>query len=203
MVYPGLYEVMIGSSSRDIRQQGTFTLDGGPFSGQVIEAETATTLGGNAVKQAQHAGFGGEGYIGGLQSEGDSVSFDVQVEKEAEYTLITRYASTLRPGEQNTPRTLSLYLNGEKIDQLEFPNLANWEMWDFKSQRVTLKAGENRIAYQFDPGDNGDLHIDSLMLVETRPPAWPLLGWVLVAVILLGVSIGLGLFLKKRKLSVK
>ncbi len=202
MVYPDLYEVMIGSSSRDIRQQGTFTLDGGPFSGQVIEAETAT-LGGGAVKQSQHAGFGGQGYIGGLQSEGDSVSFEVQVEKEAEYTLIMRYASTLRPGEQNTPRTLSLYLNGEKIDQLEFPNLANWEMWDFKSQRVTLKAGENRIAYQFDPGDNGDLHIDSLMLVETRPPASPLPGWVLVAVILLSLSIGLGLFLKQRKGAIK
>jgi beta-glucosidase len=42
MAYPGQYQVRLGSSSRDIRQSGEFTVQGGPLAGTTYEAEAAS-----------------------------------------------------------------------------------------------------------------------------------------------------------------
>lgn len=182
--YHGAYTIMVGSSSRDIRQRGSFVLPESPFGGAITQAESAT-LSGDAAIVKDIPGYLGDGFVGGFQKEGAAASFKVNAEIAGAYFLTMRYSSTLRPGEQNTPRTLSLYINGTKHGQTKLTNLANWEMWDFASETVTLKAGENTITYQYDTGDSGDVHLDAIILakvddglgapVETEPTVTPVL----------------------------
>jgi hypothetical protein len=134
----------------------------GLFNGEIIPAKNASLAGGATLTM--------EGFINGFDSSGSAAQFNVNVEEAGEYNVIVRYASTLRPGEQNTPRTLSLHVNGTKQGQVQFPNLANWEMWDFKAEVVRLNADENTIAFQFDPEDNGDVYLDSIMLSKHMEP---------------------------------
>jgi LPXTG-motif cell wall-anchored protein len=65
---------------------------------------------------------------------------------------------------------LSLYINGSKVGQISLPNLANWNMWDFQSETISLNAGENKITYQMDPGDSGDVLLDSIILTKLEEP---------------------------------
>ncbi len=161
--YPGEYQVMVGSSSRDIHQSATFTVDNVFFDGKVIQARAAELSGG--------ATLASDGTINGLIKVGTAAQFKVDVKEAGEYNVIVRYASTLRPGAQNTPRTLSLYINGVKQKQIQFPNLANWEMWDVVAHTMKLDPGENIITYQFDEGDNGDVYLDALRVAPVNPPS--------------------------------
>ena len=170
VAYPGSYQVMVGSSSRDIRQSGTFDVQGGPLAGEITQAETAT-LAGDATLAANQVGYMGTGFVSGFQKAGAAASFKINVAEAGQYNVTLRYASTLRPGGQNTPRTLSFYANGSKIGQTTLPNLANWDMWDFKTEIVPLNAGDNIITYRYDAGDSGDVHIDAIMVAKTGEPA--------------------------------
>jgi hypothetical protein len=161
---------MVGASSRDIRQSGTFDVQGGPLAGATTQAETAT-LAGDATLAANQVGYTGTGFVSGFQKAGAAASFKINVAEAGQHNVTLRYASTLRPGEQNTPRTLSLYANGAKIGQTTLPNLANWDMWDFKTEIVPLNAGDNTITYQYDAGDSGDIHLDAIMVAKTGEPA--------------------------------
>lgn len=170
VAYPGTYQVMVGSSSRDIRHSGMFDVQGGPLSGAITQAETAN-LAGDATVAEDQAGYTGSGFVSGFEEAGAAASFTVNVSEAGEYLATARYASTLRPGEQNTPRTLSLYANDARIGRTEFPNLANWDMWDFKTESVQLNAGDNTITYQVDAGDSGDVHLDAIMVAKVVEPA--------------------------------
>jgi hypothetical protein len=44
-------------------------------------------------------------------------------------------------------------VNGEKLGRSSFPNLANWEMWDFITETIHMEAGDNMITYQIDADD--------------------------------------------------
>lgn len=163
--YPGSYTIMVGSSSRDIRQRGTFEILDSPLGGTITQAESATLSGDVAITK-DVPGYMGDGFVNGFQKEGAAASFKVNADLPGQYYLTVRYASTLRPGQQNTPRTLSLYINGAKFAQTKLTNLANWEMWDFASEIVKLNAGENTITYQYDSGDSGDVHLDAIILAK-------------------------------------
>ncbi|HTX93115.1 MAG TPA: glycoside hydrolase family 3 C-terminal domain-containing protein, partial [Anaerolineales bacterium] len=168
VAYPGSYEVMVGSSSRDIRQTGAFSVGGNELGGDAYQAEAATLAGG-AKAITDGTGYTGTGFVAGFDAPGASASFKVNAAETGDYTLTIHYSSTLRPGDQNTPRTLSLYVNGSKTGQASLPNLANWNMWDFQTQTVTLNAGENTISYQYDAGDSGDVHLDVLTVARVVP----------------------------------
>ena len=215
MAYPGPYRVMVGASSRDIRLSGTFTVQGGPLSGTITQAETAALAGGATVAASQ-AGFTGTGYVVGFEKPGAAATFKVNVAEAGKCYLTLRYASTLRPGGQNTARSLSLYVNGARIGQTDLPNLANWDMWDFKTETVVLNAGDNTISYQYDPGDSGDVHLDALIVASlvsptpiptqaapavatpAAPPSKPLNLWISVILTLVGLLVVVLLVLRWR-----
>jgi beta-glucosidase len=161
VAYPGAYQVMVGSSSRNILLTTAFDVSNPFFSGETLQADSATLSGGAILAP--------DGYVNGLTQAGAAAQFKVTAKAAGEYNVIIRYASTLRPGAQNTPRTLSLYVNGVKQKQVQFPNLANWAMWDLKAETVMLSAGENAITYQFDAEDNGDVYLDAFTVVPLEP----------------------------------
>jgi len=123
-----------------------FIVQGGFLASPISQAEVAT-LTGDVTRATDQAGYTGNGFVRGFQNTGASISFNVNESETGQYQITLRYSSTLRPGEQNNPRTLSLYVNGNKTGQTSLPNLANWNMWDFKTETVTLNAGENTVAY--------------------------------------------------------
>jgi hypothetical protein len=170
VAYPGSYQVMVGSSSRDIRQSGNFKVHGGPLTGTVYQVEAATLSGGATVANNQ-ALYTGIGFVGGYDQAGAAAAFIVKVDSAGKYNVTLRYASAMRLTGSDTPRSLSLYINGVKVGQTSLPSLANWDTWDFKTETLPLQAGDNTITYQYDPGDSGDVHLDAVLVDKFVEPA--------------------------------
>lgn len=159
-VHPGDYQALIGSSSRDIRQAKTFRIRGGSLDGTVYQAEEAS-LGGSAGIAQDHAGYTGASFVDGLTNVGASLSFQVNVPASAAYPVSLRYANN-----KGADRTLSIYVNGQKRRRTVLPNLANWEMWDYKTESLYLNAGRNTITYRYDEGDSANVNIDAVIVNE-------------------------------------
>ncbi len=161
---PGTYQVMVGASSRDIRQTGSFVVAGGPLAGMVLEAELAALEGGASVRSdADHAGFTGTGFVSGASLPGATTTFSVDVASAGSYQVTLRYANAL------AARTLGLVINGVHTGDTRLPNLGNWEMWDFKSETVELKAGLNTISYRNQGGD-GEIDLDAIIVAPAAGP---------------------------------
>jgi beta-glucosidase len=156
VAYPGRYLVHVGSSSRDIRLDASFVVQGGPLAGTVHQAEEAAVACGAAV-QSDGSGFTGAGYVGGYSTVGASTSFEVDMPGDGSCALTARYSAS------DSPRTLSLHVNGSKVRQIVFRPLANPTTWDFETEMATLRAGANEVAYVADPGDTGDVRLDAFI----------------------------------------
>jgi uncharacterized repeat protein (TIGR02543 family) len=122
------------------------------------QAETATLTGTPGIGR-DRLWFEGNGYAGLFQKKGDAVSFEVNVPYTAEYTSTLRYS-----GVQSTNRTMSMYVNGQRIKQVSLPPTANWDTWADATETVRLQAGKNSIEFRREEGDTGQLNMDSLTL---------------------------------------
>lgn len=160
-VQPGTYQVMVGASSRDIRQSGSFQVGGGALDGTVYQAEEASLAAGAHINN-DHSGYVGSAFVDGFLSVGASTSFAVQAPSNGAYRVSLRYANA------GVPRTLSVYVNGNKVRQTVLPTLANWDMWDYKAESLKLNAGSNTIMYRYDDGDSGQVNLDSIT-VNQKP----------------------------------
>jgi len=163
VAYPGAYQVMVGASSRDIRLNGSFIVHGGPLAGTIYQAEAAVLAGGAKVN-TDHAGYIGSGFVDGYWNVGATTAFTVHVSSGGQYPVTLRYANGWRPPERNAPQTLSIYVNGVKVRQTRLPALANWEIWDYKTEVLTLNAGDNTIAYRYDACDGGNVNLDAIII---------------------------------------
>jgi GH43 family beta-xylosidase len=103
--------------------------------------------------------FEGNGYVGLFQTKGDSIGFEVNVPYTAAYTSTLRYS-----GVQSSNRTMSMYVNGQRVKQVSLPPTANWDTWMDATETVNLAAGKNNIEFRREEGDTGQLNIDSLIL---------------------------------------
>jgi beta-glucosidase len=160
-IYPGNYQVMVGASSRDIRLTGNFTAKGGALAGTIYQAEAAK-LGNGTRASTSQPGYTGAGFVDGFTAEGASVALEVKVTASARYDVTVRYANA-NDG-RNAARKISIYVNGAKVGQTSLPALANGETWDFKTEALMLRAGTNEIAYKYDPGDDGGVCLDAIIV---------------------------------------
>ncbi|MGO4273625.1 CBM35 domain-containing protein, partial [Paenibacillus sp. TAF58] len=127
-------------------------------SGSVVEAEAAQLSGGAKVN-TDHTGYTGSGFVDGFWNSGATTTFSVSVASAGSYRINTHYANA-----QNSPSTVSMYVNGARIKQSSFPKLTNWDTWGNQVEVVTLNAGVNTIAYKYDAGDTGWINLDNLTL---------------------------------------
>ncbi|WP_372349034.1 family 16 glycoside hydrolase [Streptomyces sp. KL116D] len=134
----------------------------------LYEAEEAR-LTGTAGINTDHPGYSGSGFVDSYNTEGKvATTFDVTVPKAGEYDVNLRYSNGPNPF-QGT-KSLSLYANGAKLRQTTLASTGTWDAWSTRTERVTLKAGRNTVAYRFDPGDTGHVNLD---LITVRPHGAP------------------------------
>ncbi len=127
----------------------------------LYEAEGATLAGG-ACLVSDHIGYSGSGFVACFTSQGAQAAFAISVTSGGSHVVTVRYANGPYPA--NEAKTISLYINGVKSQQVSLPATGDWDSWNSVSTTVTVAAGANTITYQFDAGDIGWINLDSVMV---------------------------------------
>ena len=125
---------------------------------QRIQAESGTTFGPQAKFEDVHDNFDGTGFIGFLINQGDGVEMNVDVASAGSYDFDIRYAA----GQAGpaSDRTITLFVNGNQVDQLSMSRTGNWSSWHNFVQQVDLQSGNNTVRFEVLGGDTGYLNLD-------------------------------------------
>ena len=137
-----------------------------PPAGQ-LEAESATLTGGARIEN-DHPGYTGSGFVGGytdVNKGNAATAFNVTSAAAGTAPLTLRYANGT-----GSAKTLSLYLNGAKVQQISLPATANWDTWATQSVAAALAAGANTVTVKFDAADSGNVNLDNLTVGTTTTP---------------------------------
>jgi hypothetical protein len=125
----------------------------------LYEAEEATISGGAGVN-TDHAGYSGFGFVDGYESVGAAATFTVNVDTGGRHDVDLRYSNGPNPFVGT--KTVSLYVNGEKIKQTSLAATGDWESWATQTESLKLHAGTNTITYKHDTGDTGHVNLDRI-----------------------------------------
>ncbi|HTJ31843.1 MAG TPA: carbohydrate-binding protein [Dactylosporangium sp.] len=126
-----------------------------------LQAESAALSGGAAVA-TDHSGYTGSGFVAGY-TDGNKGNAATTFTVGAANQLVLRYANGT-----GSAKTLSLYVNGAKLRQIQLPATANWDTWSTETESVNLTAASNTVAYRFDSSDSGNVNLDSLTTSQTQ-----------------------------------
>ncbi len=138
--------------------------------GKRYEGENAILSGGAKVNN-DHSGYSGSGFVDGYWNEGAATTFNVDVQSSGVYDVTLRYAN-----DNGNTRTLSIYVNGTKVKQTSLSDLANWDTWGSRTERLELNSGRNTIAYKYTANDSGYVNIDNIKLEKVSSTTGNLTG---------------------------
>jgi hypothetical protein len=127
-----------------------------------VQAESGAYVG-DAASSDIHGGFDGDGFTAYLTAAESAVQLDANVVAAGPYDLSIRYAAG--PDGPETDRTISLYVNGDKLRQLAFGRTFDWAEWADLTTSVDLNAGDNTIEFRVDSDDTGYINIDFIEYV--------------------------------------
>ncbi len=125
------------------------------------EAERASLTGSTTSTMATvsdgHSGYSGTGFVEGLHQQNAAVTFYVDVASAGDYEVNLRYANAT-----GADKSLSVFVNGERIKSTELSSMASWSIWGNKTERLPLEAGRNMITYRYlaEAGDSGNVNLD-------------------------------------------
>ncbi|MEO3819565.1 family 16 glycoside hydrolase [Plantactinospora sp. B24E8] len=122
------------------------------------EAEEGRTAG--VGMATDHAAYSGSGFAAGFAEDGSSTRIAVEVGKSGQYDLAMRYSNG--PNPYSGEKQLSLYVNGERVEQTVFPSTVTWEEWGTISTTVRLVKGRNLVEYRKEAADSGHVNLDVL-----------------------------------------
>jgi hypothetical protein len=133
-------------------------------SGNYHEAE-ATQLSGDASKDSEHLGYAGDGYVSGYGHghPGTATTFSIDVLSDGDYEVDLCYANAT-----GSTKTLSIYVNDERVTQTRLPNANRWDFWMIKTELLPLRSGRNTISYQKSVDDNGQVNLDFIQVAGQR-----------------------------------
>jgi Carbohydrate binding module (family 35) len=120
---------------------------------------------GNVVMSTSHPNYIGTGFAASFWGSADSITFTVNAPSAGQNDVTVRYFNG-----RGSTWTMSMYVNNVKIKQLGFLTLPDWSTPGFLTQRVTLNAGNNTVAYRFDTSDTGNIHINSIDVIPVSSP---------------------------------
>jgi glycogen debranching enzyme len=123
----------------------------------LLEAEDATNTGG-PVMSREHAGYTGRGFVEAPRKLNAAISLSVHRASAptANHRMKIRYAN----GNADA-RTLSVYVNGQRIRQLSFAPSGGWDKWLNLETDLNLSGNTSSVALRYDTGDSGSINIDS------------------------------------------
>lgn len=116
---------------------------------------------GNPLPPAATAGY--QGYVGGLEDPGDSVTVAMSVARGGRYRIACLVANAT-----GSRSTLDLVVvdpgSGRRIDsaQVSAPSTRSWSTWQTISAVVELRDGTNLVMLEFGEGCVGTMHVQSL-----------------------------------------
>lgn len=119
-------------------------------------AESAVTSG-NTVLSSASQGYVGTAFATHFWANNDSIKFTVTAAQAGEHDIAMRYQNP-----EDGERSLSLYLNGQKLRQTILPKQDDKSGWDVAVERVTLQAGANTIEYRREAQDTGGINLNSI-----------------------------------------
>ncbi|PFG13545.1 alpha-glucosidase (family GH31 glycosyl hydrolase) [Bacillus sp. es.036] len=131
----------------------------------IIEAEKASLSGDTVSTQAtindNNPAFTGSGFVDGLDQTGAKVTFYPTAKAPGEYTVNVRYANGSGSGQ-----TLSLFVNGDYEQQVDFPATSGWDDWSTLEVTVPLDSGQSIVSFinHDGAGDSGRVNIDHIMV---------------------------------------
>lgn len=142
----------------DVQQFAAKQADGS----MLYEAEGGQLIDGTSVA-ANHLSYSGTGFVQGWEDVGSTDTMTVSCDSTANYALTVRYAAGA-----GIDRTLSLYVNGQKVSQLYLPatGASNWDEWGVATVNAALNQGDNTITLSHDSSDSGTVNIDSVDVVS-------------------------------------
>lgn len=127
------------------------------------EAEEAA-LSGGAATDTEHAGHSGSGFVDGYGTTGAATAFTVNAATAGTYDVALRYANG--PNPFTGTKTVSVYVNGERIRQSGLLSTGAWNQWTTRTESLALRKGSNTITYRVDEGDTGHVNLD---LITVHP----------------------------------
>ena len=129
----------------------------------IYEAEEGNREGGAGLDN-EHAGYSGIGFVDQFGDPGASTTMHVTVDDPGEYDVALRYSNGPNPFQGN--KTVSVYVNGEKVRQTVLPTTVTWKLWATKTEKLRLRRGVNTIQYRVDDGDTGHVNLDMITVRE-------------------------------------
>ncbi len=145
----------------DSGDKGNVNLDSVTVAAQrVFEAENATLSGGAKANQ-NHQGYTHKGFVDGYWNEGASTSFSVWSDSTGPHNVGLRYAA-------DAGRSVSVYVNGEKVRQVRLAATGGWDTWAVQTEPLNLNRGTNTIAYKYDSGDTGNVNLDHITVSKAQ-----------------------------------
>jgi Domain of Unknown Function (DUF1080)/PA14 domain/Carbohydrate binding module (family 35) len=137
----------------------------GPRQRQVFyEAEEGNREGGAGLDN-EHLGYSGIGFVDQFGNKGASATMHVTVDRSGDHDVALRYSNGPNPFQGD--KTVSVYVNDEKVRQTVLPTTVTWKQWATKTERLSLRQGVNRITYRVDEQDTGHVNLD---LITVREP---------------------------------
>ena len=137
----------------------------GPQADEVFyEAEEGRRQGGAGLN-TDHPGHSGIGFVDKFGVLNASTTLHVDVSQAGEYEVGLRYSNGPNPFAGN--KTISVHVNGRKVRQIVLPTTVTWNDWATKTERLSLRRGDNTIEYRVDAMDTGNVNLD---LITVREP---------------------------------
>ncbi len=127
-----------------------------------LEAENQA-LNNGATKNTDHKGYSGSGFVDNLWKPNAEVVFKVSTQYSGDYNMTLRYANG-----NDSWRSMTIYVNGNKIRSTNLPNTSSWDTWTDKVEQLSLIAGDNVIAIKKEVSDNGGINLDYANFTDTN-----------------------------------
>ncbi|MFE6840979.1 hypothetical protein ACFVFI_39980, partial [Streptomyces sp. NPDC057705] len=118
------------------------TLPDGSKAPPVYEAESASLAGGTKFND-NHSGYSGTGFIDNNWEPGSRTTFAVRAGKKGKHDLALRYANGQNSDPEPKPRSMTLYVNGERHKQIWLNSTVAWNKWATHTESVPLRKGAN------------------------------------------------------------
>lgn len=126
--------------------------------GTVMQAEDAELDG--VVVDDDHPGYTGTGFVDQFDESGDSITWNLEFERDPVVSFVFRYANAT-----GAPATRTLLIDGVPAAKLRFQSRGAWSDWSFDAwYQQYMAPGEHEVTLSHEPDDAGAVNIDRMTL---------------------------------------